>query len=140
MKWAVTQYKSRDMTEASWCIYIYIYIYAHTNVSIPGPATNHCPENVLNHMCVIEHPNDHKTSPSSVLHLTSTHNSTGYATECWLIATKLYVSTQVKSDTRELLTMMNILVVSSPILSGPLLIDWLHLYVYKGELFSASEP
>ena len=34
-------------------------------MSIPGPATNHCPENGLDHMCTIECPNDHKISPSS---------------------------------------------------------------------------
>ena len=45
-------------------IYIYIYIYTLTNISIPGPATNHSPENGLNHMHIIECPNDHKICPS----------------------------------------------------------------------------
>ena len=39
IKWAVTQYRSKLVY-----IYIYIYIYIHP---FTGPATNHCPENVL---------------------------------------------------------------------------------------------
>ena len=42
--------------------------------------------------------NVHKISSSSVLHFTST----GYVTDCWVIAIKFYVSTEVKSDMREL--------------------------------------
>ena len=45
-------------------VYIYIYIYTHINMSIPGPATNHCPRNSLNHKCTMECPNDHKISNS----------------------------------------------------------------------------
>ena len=74
------QYRPCDFTKTSLNIYIYIYIY--TNISILGPATKHCPENGLNLMRVMECPNDHKISPSSILHLPSTCNSTGYATEC----------------------------------------------------------
>ena len=71
-------------------IYIYIYIYTHTHILIypfTEVATNHCSENELNHMCAMECSTVHKISPSSILHLTSTGNSTGYAMECWLIAT-----------------------------------------------------
>ena len=45
----------------------------------------------------MECPNVHKISPSLVLHLTSTGNST----ECWLMATKLYFLRQAKSYLRE---------------------------------------
>ena len=33
-------------------------------MSIPVPATNHCPGNGLNHMHIVECPIDHKISPS----------------------------------------------------------------------------
>ena len=81
------------MTETSRHIYTLIYPFTE-------PATNHCSENGLNHMRVMEYPDVHKISPFSVLH--HTHNSNSYATEWWLIATKLHVSIRVKSDTREL--------------------------------------
>ena len=89
------KYKPCDMTEASQ------YIYTPINPT-NWPANNHCPENGLNHVWVMECSNVYKIPPSSVLHLTLTHNSTGYATECWLIAIKLHVvSTQEKSSMSE---------------------------------------
>ena len=76
-------------------------IYTRTHHYIPSwPASYHCPENGLNHMRIMKCPNVYKIFPSSVLHLTSTPNSTGYTTECKLIVTKLYVMTQMKCDMR----------------------------------------
>ena len=64
------------MTEASR--YIYTLIYPFT-----GPATNHCPENRLSHLQLMECPNVHIISLQLV-----THHF--YTNECWLIATELY--------------------------------------------------
>ena len=49
------------MTEASWCIYTQIY-------PLIGPATNHCPENGLSHLQIMERPNVHIISLQLVIH------------------------------------------------------------------------
>ena len=77
VEWAVTQYRTcdtRNMTEASWCIYTLI-------CPLTGPATNHCPENELGHLWIAEHPNVHLISLQLTIH---------YACEYWLIATEPY--------------------------------------------------
>ena len=46
-------------------------------MSIPGPSTNHYPENGLIHMCIVECPNDHKSfRPQSSGEFTSKRDST----------------------------------------------------------------
>ena len=67
----VTQYRAREVTEAS--PYIYIYIYINTPIyPLYKPATNYCPENGLNLMFIMECPNIYKIFPSLVLHPTLT--------------------------------------------------------------------
>ena len=90
IKWAVTRYRPLDITEASLYIYIHQYIHSLDQQPITVQRTD-----------LTTCSNVHKISPSLVLELTPTHNLTGCATEYWLIATKLYISTQMKFEMRE---------------------------------------
>ena len=73
------------MTEASQYIYIYSLIYPFT-----GPATNHCPENGLSHLRMMECSNVLIISLQLVTYRF-------YANEYWLIATKLYERIPIKT-------------------------------------------
>ena len=69
-------------------------VYIYTNMSIPGPAANHCLRNGLNHMHAMECPSDHKISHSS--EISSLWNIAPLVTQLstYFIVTKLNYSRQ----------------------------------------------
>ena len=74
-------------------------IYTHTNISSPEPETNHCPGNGLNHMCIIECPNDHKISPS--IEFWSSHKLVTQLVTQQIVDSYLPNLTQEKFDTKQ---------------------------------------
>ena len=67
-------------------------VYIYTNMSIPRPATNHCPRNELDHVHTMECSNDHKISPSEFRGSSFRCNSTLRDWVLNLITTKLNYS------------------------------------------------